>query len=81
MRVEVRVFAMARQVASRDSVVVELPTGARVRDLRERLAATIPALAALLARSRIAVNAEYAADESVIPPGAELACIPPVSGG
>jgi molybdopterin converting factor small subunit len=28
-----------------------------------------------------AVNAEYADDASVIPPGASVACIPPVSGG
>jgi molybdopterin converting factor small subunit len=28
-----------------------------------------------------AVNAEYADDQAVIPAGAQVACIPPVSGG
>jgi molybdopterin converting factor small subunit len=36
----------------------------------------------LLPQMLIAINADYAGDdESLIPPGAEVAAIPPVSGG
>jgi molybdopterin synthase catalytic subunit/molybdopterin synthase sulfur carrier subunit len=52
-----------------------------VADLRRQLATACPELASLLPHVLIAVNAQYAGDDTVIPAGAELACIPPVSGG
>ena len=42
---------------------VELPPSATVADLRRRLAEQIPALAALLQRSALAVNNEFARDD------------------
>ena len=50
-------------------------------ELRGRLAQRLPELSAALGRMTFAVDAEYAADADVLPPGAEVACIPPVSGG
>ena len=42
----------------------------------------VPTLGPLLPSCRIAINAEYAVDDrQTIPPGAEVAAIPPVSGG
>jgi molybdopterin converting factor small subunit len=38
-------------------------------------------LAVVLRHAMFAVNTDYAADDTVIPPRAEVACIPPVSGG
>jgi molybdopterin converting factor subunit 1 len=81
MQVTVRLFAVARQRAGRDSVAVELPAGATARQLREALAAQCPPLADLLKHSRLAVNSDYASDSTAIPAGAEIALIPPVSGG
>jgi molybdopterin synthase catalytic subunit len=52
-----------------------------VGELRTLLASRHPRLARLLPRCRIAVDEEFAADEDAIPDGAELAVIPPVSGG
>jgi molybdopterin converting factor subunit 1 len=79
--VEVKLFAAARQLAGADSISVELPDAPTVGDLRSALVARAPALAGLVARAMFAVNAEYAPESTLIPAGAEVACIPPVSGG
>ncbi len=77
----VLLFAAARDLAAADRVAVELPPGATVAYVRARLAERVPALAALLARSAVAVNHDFAGDAHVIAAGDELAVIPPVSGG
>jgi molybdopterin converting factor subunit 1 len=81
VQVQVRLFAGARQKAGRSEVSVELTGSATVGDLRRALAAALPELAPILSRVMIAVDAEYADDSRPIRPGAELAVIPPVSGG
>lgn len=81
MRARVHLFAVARQRAGRPSVEVDLPDGATVADLKRALRETVPDLAAVLPAARLAVNAEYADDAAPVPPGAEIALIPPVSGG
>ena len=78
----VQLFAGAREMVGTASIEVELPTGATVADLREVLKRDLsPHFAALVNRSRIAVNREFADDSAVVPEGAEVALIPPVSGG
>jgi molybdopterin converting factor subunit 1 len=77
----VLLFAAARDLAGADSVVVELPAGSTIAELRNNLARRIPALAGLLAKSAIAVNHDFAEDDRVLQPNDELAVIPPVSGG
>jgi molybdopterin synthase catalytic subunit/molybdopterin synthase sulfur carrier subunit len=81
MRIRVRLFALAKQAAGCDSLEVDLPEGATVAQLRRQLGVRIPQLAGLLAQMMLAVNTEYADDEMRIPPEADVACIPPVSGG
>ena len=81
MRVEVRLFAVARQRAGQPTLALELPEPATVAVLKRALAQACPALAPLLPSVRIAVNSEYAAEDEPIPTGAEVAAIPPVSGG
>ncbi len=81
MNATVKLFALARQLAAADSVTVALPSAATVADLREALARQVPALAELMPHALFAVNARYAANGDAIPPDADLACIPPVSGG
>lgn len=82
MTVNVRLFAILRERAGRDSLEVELPEGASVADALvavEREAG----LDGLLARVgvRAAVNREYVPAETLLSPGDEVALIPPVSGG
>jgi molybdopterin synthase catalytic subunit len=82
MTVTVRLFAILRERAGRDSVEIELPEGATVGDAFERLAAA-PGLGELVGRMplRMAVNREYVGEGTAIAPGDELALIPPISGG
>jgi molybdopterin converting factor subunit 1 len=81
MTCTVRLFARARDLAGAAALAVELPDGATVGDLRRRLAQARPELASLLDRSALAVNDEFARDELPVPAGAEIALLPPVSGG
>ena len=81
MRIRVQLFARARDIVGTSSVLLELPEGATVGRLRQRLAEEQPALAALLERSAMAVNDEFAEDEAILPADAEVALLPPVSGG
>ena len=80
--VEVRLFAVLRDRAGRDSVTVEVDEPATVADLLEA-AARQPGLNELLPDLpvRAAVNREYVADDTVLSAGDEVALIPPVSGG
>jgi sulfur-carrier protein len=81
MTIRVRLFARARDLAGADLVCLELPEGAAVADLRTRIAEACPALTPLLASSAIAVNEDFATEETLIPPAADVAFLPPVSGG
>jgi len=81
MMLRIKLFAVAKQRVGRDCVEVEAPTGATVRQLRGAMVEQFPMLADVMGHVRLAVNSEYAADGMTIPVGAEVAVIPPVSGG
>lgn len=81
MTIRILFFARARDLAEAEVIDLEAPTGFTVADLRRRLVENHPALAEILPRCMIAVNEEFAADKDPIPANAEVACIPPVSGG
>jgi len=81
MKLSVRLFAILRERAGRDSVEIELADGATVADAIAVLRRQ-PGLDGLEALPvRLAVNREYADPAESIEPGDELAAIPPVSGG
>lgn len=81
MIVRVRMFALAAQLAGTDTVELELPDDATVATLRQRLGQEYPKLADVASHMMFAIDAAYAADSTKIAPGAQIACIPPVSGG
>lgn len=81
MKINVRLFAVAKELSGQDAVEVELAEGSTVKQLRGQLARQVPALAPVLPRVLFAVGTEYAGDEAVLSTGDEVACIPPVSGG
>ena len=81
MKVQLRLFAVAKQEADRDVIELTLPDEATVADLREAFQKRFPKLQSLGLQLRFAVNAEFATEETRITPGDDLACIPPVSGG
>jgi molybdopterin synthase catalytic subunit len=80
--VTVRLFAMLRERAGRDAFELELAEGATVADALEALRDR-DGLGEMLGRMPVlaAVNREYAAGETPLATGDELALIPPVSGG
>ena len=71
-------FARARDLIGSDHIDIEAAT---VGELRQLLLERYPQLTGLLAKSAIAVNDEFADDAAPIPAGAEVALLPPVSGG
>lgn len=81
MDLEVLLFASLRDRAGRPRLAVRLEDPPTVGALRRALADAHPALASGLAASRIAVDQEFRSDDHPIRPGAEVAVIPPVSGG
>ncbi len=82
MIIDVRLFAVLRERAGSESVTVEVPDGATVRDAIDAVARSHGLLEVMSGTSVVmAVNREYANDDSVLAEGDELALIPPVSGG
>jgi len=78
MRVRVKAYGIARDIAGRD-FELEMD-GVSVGDLRKSLLKAYPAMANL-ASLLIAVNEAYAGDEIRISDTDEVVLIPPVSGG
>jgi molybdopterin synthase catalytic subunit len=76
MMVSVRLFAGLRERAGAEVVELELPEGGRVADVLKRLGEVTDGVPVVMA-----VNQEYAVEDTMLEPGDELALIPPVSGG
>jgi molybdopterin converting factor subunit 1 len=81
MKLVVKLFARARDLAGHDCVEIELPDGSHVREVRGALREGYPQLAPIAASLFVAVNNDYADDEKIVGPNDEIACFPPVSGG
>lgn len=74
-----RYFAGIREALGRREETLDLPDGATVVSVWERLVDECPRLAQQ--RYRPAVNQDYASPETVLADGDEVVFIPPVSGG
>jgi len=81
MNVRVRLFAAVREAAGCESVEVDVREDATIGEVRRRLAERLPAVAELIRRAMFTVGTQYAADDQEVAPNADVACIPPVSGG
>jgi len=83
MVLQVRLFAVLRERAGRDSLEIEVAEGATVAEAMRALAAANEPLAEALEAMPVvmAVNRSYVSEEATLAPGDELALIPPVSGG
>jgi molybdopterin synthase catalytic subunit len=80
-QVTVIFFATLRDAAGVRRANMELPEGARVRDLKEHLLDAYPGLSEAMDTVLVSVNREYAFDDDLLPQDAEVAVFPPVSGG
>ena len=81
MRIRILFFAQARDRAGHAETQIELPDGSRVADLKQRVRADHPALEPLWAHLAIAVDGRLAEESVALRDGAEVALLPPVSGG
>jgi len=81
MRVRLLAFASAADALGAAERELELAAGTTVGALRARLAAEHPALLPLLPRLAVAVDGEVMDDAAAVRDGAEVALLPPVSGG
>jgi molybdopterin synthase catalytic subunit len=83
MVLQVRLFAVLRERAGRDSLEVELAEGATVAEALRALATESEPLGAALEAMPVvvAVNRTYVGEDATLSAGDELALIPPVSGG
>jgi len=80
-RFDVLLFAVARDLANADSISVEVSLPVTASDLMQAIGVAEPALRPWLASCRLAVNQSYVSDQETISQIAEIALIPPVSGG
>lgn len=81
MLLKLLAFATASEAVGAAESELELPAIADVAGLRRVLAERFPALAPLGLRLAIAVDGELARDDTPLRAGAEVALLPPVSGG
>lgn len=77
----VLLFAGAKALAGKDVVEIKLTNQATAADVLAAIARAEPNLHGLLPACRLAVDRRYASEHDVLPGDAELALIPPVSGG
>lgn len=80
-QIEIRLYASLKDRAGSGRIHVELPQPATVATLRAAIITSYPMLASGLRGAIIAVNRNFAADETTIQPSDEVAIFPPVSGG
>ena len=81
MNVTVLLFAQARERAGAPSLALALPDGSRVADALAAIRRAHPALEPLWPHLAVAVDGRLAAGDAPLADGAELALLPPVSGG
>lgn len=74
-------FATLRDRAGTKSMELDIPSDLTIHELKEKISREFPNLKESMSSVLITINREYAFDEAVIPPNAEVAMFPPVSGG
>lgn len=81
MIIQVKLFAVARDLVGADQLQVELSGTCTVETLKEAMVQLQPNLAPMIDFMRIAVDSQFATADTQILADSEIACIPPVSGG
>ncbi|MBM3178839.1 MAG: MoaD/ThiS family protein [Chloroflexi bacterium] len=80
-KIKLLFFATIRDRAGTKSIEMDIPADMTIQGLKEKLSIDHPNLKDSLKSVLITINREYAFDETVIPPNAEIGMFPPVSGG
>ena len=81
MKVRVQFYAQLRELVGIDELDLEIPDGATVRELLEKIYAQKPALRAHDKSILIGAGLEFVNRNYKLNPGEEIAIMPPVQGG
>jgi len=81
MQIRVLFFGVLKDLVGRSADIIDLPDGARVRDLLSHYVCQAPRLGGMQAALALSVNQEYARADRELASGDEVALLPPVSGG
>jgi molybdopterin synthase catalytic subunit/molybdopterin converting factor small subunit len=81
MLITVLLFASYRDLLKTNRIMLEVPEPSKIADVKKVMAAHYPVITGLLPHALVSINQQYAFDEDLILPGAEVAFFPPVSGG
>jgi MoaE-MoaD fusion protein len=81
MKIGILFFGVLKDLLGRTAETIDLPEGARVRDVLLYYVRQVPALEAMSKSIAISVNQEYSVMDRVLSEGDEVALLPPVSGG
>ena len=81
IEVTILFFAYLRDAVGSSSVSLKLSAKTTVADLKTQLIKKYPALKERLSHTIAAINRQFVEDSITIPPNAEIAFFPPVSGG
>jgi len=79
--ITIHLYAGLRDLAKLSRLDLPWSNDMTIATLRATLCSNYPTLASLLMRSNIAINDQISSEEQPIPDNAEIAILPPVSGG
>jgi len=74
-------FATIRDRAGVKTLELDIPADLTVQGLKDKLSTDYPNLKESMSSVLMTINREYAFDEAIVPPNAEIGMFPPVSGG
>ncbi|MBC6610430.1 MoaD/ThiS family protein [Hymenobacter sp. BT507] len=80
MKLTIALFGITREIVGRPTLELTTPDGHSVQNLLAELRQQYPALGKLSSLA-VAVNNDYATDDTALHERDEIALIPPVSGG
>lgn len=81
MRIRLLAFAGVREILGETEQAIELDEGATLGDLRRVLEASYPEIESYWERLAVAIDGRMSGPEAKLYEGAEVALLPPVSGG
>jgi MoaE-MoaD fusion protein len=81
MKIGVLFFGVLKDLVGRSGETVDLPEGARVREVLFYYARGVPQFEAMVPSLAISVNQEYSGADRALRDGDEVGLLPPVSGG
>ena len=81
MKVKLLFFASLKDIAGRRELEMELDDASTLQQVTEKLASLYPEIGLMQNSVRIAINQEFADENSSLNNGDEIAFLPPMSGG